>query len=211
MATFEGKILQADAKPMKSGGTYYRLEIEGPGGSQWWTYFGELVANSIGAECQFGTRTTPAKGNYPAKEIIENYIIKTPGSGVAFPNTTFTDDPRVTTTPLAAPQAGTVAGHKDMWIATECIYQHAINALRIETLGELVTAMDRLVPLATAHAIKINESFKAYHAGKKPDFGFDQQAISAARSAEAGAQAHAGQESEHPGGPDLPFDDDIPM
>lgn len=144
MSTFEGTIVQAEEKTSKKGKPYIRLEIDN-GNKAWWTGFCTLQPLSVGARCIFSVKTV-GDG-----DIIDDYNIIVPGTGSAAPSAGAHS---------AAPAAsGKHYGSRDMWIATECIYQHWLAKCEGEVSPDTISIM---VKAAADMAIEINEKFKDY-------------------------------------------------
>lgn len=197
MATLEGKITQTDTKQSKKGNTYHRLCIEtAGGGSNWWTYFGTLHGNPIGAQVVCSTK--PMGDG----EIIDEYHITTEGQPAA------PAAPSGAAPASAAPALG-VGGHKDMWIFAECVYQHWIAAA-IEGNPD-ADSVKEMVAHSVSAAIFANEAFKTYgEKGAAEARAMVRGAIGGSPEAKVAELAEqATQASQEGAGAEL--DDDIPF
>jgi len=157
MSTMEGTIVQAEEKTSKKGKPYIRLEIDAGGNKAWWTGFCTLQPLSVGARAIFSVKRSGDS------DIIDDYNIIEPGTG----QSSTPQNPAMGTSGGSSPQlpSGKHFGSRDMWIATECIYQHWIARHPSNPDSDYVAMA---VKESALMAIAINEAFKAYETGKPP-------------------------------------------
>ena len=148
MSTMEGTIVSAEEKTSKKGKPYIRLEIDTGGNKAWWTGFCTLQPLSVGARAIFSVKRAGDS------DIVDDYNIIEPG----------TDSAPSSHPPSHPPsqQAGKHYGSRDMWIATECIYQHWIARYQSFASAEQVAEM---VKASAQMAMNVNQMFKKYESG----------------------------------------------
>ncbi len=137
--SFTGILSQISEQTSKKGNPYKRLLIQRDGaGDEWYTYFGTVPDQAIERRCAFTTKPL--------------------GDGVCI-DTIIVDTEAPANAPATAAQHGTPGGHRDMWIATECFYQHYIANIGAED------TMEGIAYRSIRLAIIANETFRAYDEG----------------------------------------------
>lgn len=200
MSTLNCTIKQAEPKTSKKGNAYWRLAVtpESGGADQWFTYFGTVYDQSLGAKVVLSLK------EMGDGVICDDYNIIEPGQAQAVS----------APAPMTATHAG-APGHRDLWIFAEVVFQHWIAKVELGDLPR--TQVKAMVADSIDCAIFAHETFAAYDKeGYSAARNLIQTAFPgspAAKVADIAERATAPQAADTSGGANVTdtFDDDIPF